>query len=56
MDLLTGIVVAGLAWHVVLIGAVYAFDLGGGDGIQPKAPPEEDLLDSDTFSREFGDD
>lgn len=49
------VVVAGVAWHALLVGAIYVFDLGGGDGIPPKAP-ERDILDEDTYSQEFRDD
>jgi len=38
-----------------LAGAIYAFDLGGGEGITPKVP-ERDILGSDTYSQEFHDD
>lgn len=56
MDLVIGIVVAGLVWHALLIAAIYAFDLGGGEGIPPTTPPEAEVLDGETFSREFQDD
>jgi hypothetical protein len=55
MEILTAVVVAGLAWHAILIGAIYVFDLGGGDGIPPKIP-EREVLDEGTYRREFRDD
>lgn len=55
MEILTAVVVAGLAWHAILIGAIYVFDLGGGEGIPPKVP-EQEILDEGTYRREFRDD
>jgi hypothetical protein len=55
MEILTAVVAAGLAWHAILIGAIYVFDLGGGDGIPPKVP-EREVLDEGIYRREFRDD